>query len=73
MNFATAKPNEVKAYLSRVILRALGGEVQAKSEIWSSAGSWRVVVNFRDDSSAVFDDFRTANVAKIVRAIKAMK
>jgi hypothetical protein len=73
MDFKTAKPREVEAYLREQVRKALGDKVENASTIISSSGYYTVTIRLSNDRTVDFDNFRKKDAPKIAKAIRALK
>lgn len=72
MDFTTAKPRAVEAYLRESVRRIFGDETENRATITSSHGYYRVFLYL--DENRVFDiaGFRKQDASRIVKALRAL-
>lgn len=71
IDFKTAKPRQVEAYLREVVRKALGNTVEDTSSITSNRGYYNVYLKLGTREVA-FSNFRKTDAPKIAKAIRAL-
>lgn len=72
MDFKTAKPRQVEAYLREALRKAHGDIVENNAAIFSTHGYYSVKFDL-GSSFYSFNDFRKTEALKIAKAIRALK
>lgn len=79
IDFDTARPRQIEAFLREVIRKAFGDTVENQSSVFSSRGYYTVWINSEllvradgAESAYHFENFRRTEAPRIAKAIRAL-